>query len=58
MAHSDDAHRVLIDRADRLLRQSRALRKMSDELHRESSDVRGSANDLKPRKGAKRKKAR
>jgi len=33
---------VIIDRADRMLKQSRTLRKLSDELLEESRDIRSS----------------
>lgn len=48
-------HRMLIDRANRLMRQSRALRKMSDELHKESKDVRDAADGLARRKQRKKR---
>jgi hypothetical protein len=39
---ADDRQRIL-DRANRLLKQSRILRKMADELVQESRDIRTSA---------------
>jgi hypothetical protein len=53
---TNEYHRTLIDRATRMLRESKALRKMSAELRKESEDVRKSAKLLKnesPRSRAK-----
>jgi hypothetical protein len=36
----DDSRRTIIDRANRMLRQSKTLRKMSDELLQDSKDSR------------------
>jgi hypothetical protein len=46
-------HRVILDRANRMLRQSKILRRLSEELLQESKDLRASTNELK-RKGSKR----
>jgi hypothetical protein len=43
----DEVRRTLISRADRMLRQSKTLRKMSEELLQESKDVRGTVKKLK-----------
>jgi hypothetical protein len=48
--------RTILDRADRLLRQSKTLRKMSEELLDESKDIRVSAGGLKPRRPRPTKK--
>jgi hypothetical protein len=45
---SDEHRRTIIDRANRMLRQSKALRKLSDELLRESRDIRRAAEASKP----------
>jgi hypothetical protein len=45
-----DEKRVIIDRANRMLRQSKTLRKLSEELLQESHDIRDSANQLKPKR--------
>jgi len=47
-----DSRRTIIDRANRMLRQSRALRRLSDELLKESKDIRASVHEL-TRKAAK-----
>jgi hypothetical protein len=39
-----DDRRTIIDRANRLVRQSKTLRKLSEELLQESHDIRGSLN--------------
>ena len=51
--------RVILDRANRMLRQSQTLRKLSEELLEESSDLRASVKSAKgtsakgrPSKGA------
>lgn len=49
----DREHRRILDRANRMLRQSKTLRKVSDELLRESADLRQSVKRLaksRPRK--------
>jgi hypothetical protein len=51
----DDDRRIIIDRANRMLKQSKTLRKMSDELLQEAKDIRASVNTRKP---TKRKRAR
>ena len=50
---ADDNRRIIIDRANRMLRQSKTLRKMSDELLNESNDIRRS---VKASKGPKRRR--
>ena len=50
--------RIIIDRATRLLEQSRTLRKMSEELLNESKDIRDSAADVPKRKRPRSKKKR
>ena len=54
---ADDNHRIIIDRANRMLRQSKTLRKLSDELLKESKDLRTAAKDQK-RKKSKRARSR
>ena len=49
----DDSRRTIIDRANRMLRQSKTLRKMSNELLQESNDIRRAA---KPAKTTRRRK--
>ena len=44
---ADNEHRKILDRADRMLRQSKILRKLSEELLQESNDIRSSAHELK-----------
>jgi hypothetical protein len=46
----DEERRKIIDRANRLLKQSKDLRKMSDELLQESKDIRDAIRKRKPRK--------
>jgi len=49
---SDDSNRKrILDRADKMLKQSRTLRRVSDELLAESRDIRMSA----PRAGREKK---
>jgi hypothetical protein len=50
----NESRRLILDRAERLLRQSRALRKMSEELHQESRDIRKAASKDKSRGRKKR----
>ena len=56
----ENDRKTIIDRANRILKQSRLLRKMSDELKQESHDIRGSAKNLhqdgQPRPRRARKK--
>jgi len=56
MPDDDQNRRTILDRADRLLRQSKTLRKMSEELLDESKDIRTSAGGLKPKRGRSTKK--
>ena len=50
--------RLIIDRANRMLKQSHILRKMSDELLQESQDLRKSAAKLRSRKRQSPRKSR
>ena len=52
---ADGDRRTIIDRANRMLKQSRTLRKLSEELLKESNDIRASVKDLKD-KGAKHRR--
>ena len=47
MASDEENRRTIISRANRMLRQSRTLRKLSDELLQESKQLRAAANDTK-----------
>lgn len=42
----DDKRRAIIERADRILEQSKLLRKMADELRNEGRDLRRSAKQF------------
>ena len=54
---SDDVDRkTILDRANRMLRQSRTLRRLSDELHQESNDLRSSVKSPKTKRTNSRKK--
>ena len=57
MADSEDTHgidrRLILDRADRMLKQSRTLRQLSEQLQKESRDLKRESDDL--RKSAKPK---
>jgi hypothetical protein len=55
---ADEHRRVIIDRANRLLRQSRALRKMSNELLQESRDIRSSMKLIAAKSGRKKRARR
>jgi hypothetical protein len=60
MASDEDDRRTIISRANRMLRQSKTLRKLSDELFKESKDLRSAAKDTKrkkPRRGAHKKRS-
>jgi hypothetical protein len=46
----DKARRTIIDRANRMLRQSKTLRKLSDELLEESKTIRVSAMAVQPKR--------
>ena len=48
-----EARRTVIDRANRMLRQSQTLRKLADELLEESKDLRTSAKKIKPKKSTR-----
>ena len=45
----EQERRVIIDRANRMLKQSQTLRKLSDELLEEASDLRRSAKRITPK---------
>jgi len=47
MASDEQNQRTIINRANRMLRQSQTLRKVSDELLAESKDLRAAAKDMK-----------
>jgi hypothetical protein len=49
----DKVYRAILDRVNRMLQQSKMLRRLSAELLKESQDVGVSTNELK-RKGSKR----
>lgn len=51
----DDGRRTIIDRANLMLRQSKTLRKLSEDLLQESRNIRRSAKKLAA-KGKKRPK--
>jgi hypothetical protein len=60
MASDEDTRQTIISRANRMLRQSRTLRKLSDELLEESKDLREAAKDTKRKKsrpGPRRKRS-
>ena len=42
----DKRRRIIIDRADRMLEQSRTLRTLANELRQESADIRREATNL------------
>jgi hypothetical protein len=50
MASEEENRRTIISRANRMLRQSKTLRKLSDELLNESKDLRAAAKDTKRKK--------
>jgi len=50
MANDEQNQRTIINRANRMLRQSQTLRKVSDELLAESKDLRAAAKDTKRKK--------
>jgi hypothetical protein len=50
MARDEQNRRTIIGRANRMLRQSQTLRKLSDELLKESRDLRAVAKDTKRKK--------
>jgi len=45
----EQERRIIIDRANRMLKQSQTLRKLSDELLDEADDLRRSAKRIPPR---------
>lgn len=49
----DDGRRTIIDRANLMLRQSKTLRKLSEDLLQESRDIRRSAKKLAAKGKAK-----
>lgn len=55
----EESRRQIIDRANRLVKQSKTLRKLSDELLAESNDIRTHANRMaKKTTGRKQKRQR
>ena len=48
--------RTILDRANRMLRQSRTLRKLSDELLEESNDLRSTVTGGKSKQSARRRR--
>lgn len=54
MASDEDNRRTIISRANRMLRQSQTLRKLSDELLKESKDLRSTARDTERKKSRRR----
>jgi hypothetical protein len=56
MSDEQDRKRI-VDRANRMVEQSKILRKLSDELLQESRDLRVSAKDA-PKKGPRKLKPR
>jgi hypothetical protein len=46
MADDSEPRRTILDRANRLLKQSKTLRKLSDELLQESRDIRTSVKQF------------
>lgn len=56
MADDDrDQRRIIIDRANRMMKQSRTLRRLANELQQESRDIRGSAKRKTTKTSAGRK---
>jgi hypothetical protein len=52
----DEDRRKILDRANRMLKQSQILRKMADELLQESQDIRTAIRKVRPdRKTAKKR---
>jgi hypothetical protein len=56
MPSDEDNRRTIISRANRMLRQSQTLRKLSDELLQESKDLRAAANETKRNKPQRRRR--
>ena len=58
MAKDDrkDEHSRILDRANRVLRQSRTLRKLSDELLDESNEIRAAVRKARANKSSPRKR--
>ena len=52
----DSDRRRIIDRANRMVRQSATLRKLADELLQESDDLRTTAKKIERRRGARKKR--
>jgi len=52
----NDEHSRILDRANRMLRQSRTLRKLSDELLEESNDIRAAVRKARANKSSSRKR--
>jgi hypothetical protein len=60
MGSDEDNRRTIISRANRMLRQRKTLPKLSDELLKESKDLRVAAKDTKrnnSRRGARKKRS-
>lgn len=55
---ADDDRRTILERANRMLRQSKTLRKLSEELLDESNDIRRSVKQIQERQGAKKPRKR
>jgi hypothetical protein len=57
MTDEDSAdHKRILDRANRMLKQSRTLRRLSDELKQESADIRWSVKHANEKNAKKAKK--
>jgi hypothetical protein len=56
MPDDPNARRTIVDRADRMVRQSRRLRKIADELLKESSDLKAATKSQPAAKRRKRPK--
>jgi hypothetical protein len=54
---ADDDRRKIFDRANRMLRQSKTLRQVSEELLQESNDLRKAARGLTAKRKPPRKKS-
>ncbi len=54
----NDEHSRILERANRMLRQSRTLRKLSDELLEESNDIRAAVRKARADKTSKTSRKR
>lgn len=54
----EEPRRKIVDRADRMVQQSKRLRKLADELITESNDLREAVQRVKPTRKSPRKKKR